>query len=187
MTKPGDRTQTYDRRFTRLVGRDKHHALYTPAVRGQGERWYDEAHEYAEALAARHHVSLEVACAIISAFSPRTPWKRNKELADLFLEGKPTPGLSRNRESAERATVIAFDALTGRKTNAFARNIYGDDTVVTVDVWMARAAGLDPDKKITPKQYREISRAVINMARRHRVSPPAMQAIIWIMVRGSAA
>ena len=185
MTKPGDRTQTYERRLTKLVGRDKHHALYTPSVRQQGCTWYDETLAYAEQLAATHHVSLEVACAVLSAFSPRTPWKRNKQLAALFLEGNPTPGLPRNREAAEKATVMAFDALTGRKTNAFARNIYGDDTVVTLDVWMARAAGLDPDKKITPKQYRELSRAVINLARRHKVSPPAMQAIIWIMVRGT--
>ena len=186
MTKPGDRTQTYDRRLTRLAGRNKQHALYTAAVRQQGCTWYDEANAYAEQLAATYRVSLEVACAVISAFSPRTPWKRNKKLAALFLEGNPTPGLQRNREAAEKATVMAFDALTGQKTNAFARNIYGDDSVVTLDVWMARAAGLDPDKKITPKKYRELSRAVINLARRHKVSPPAMQAIIWIVVRGSA-
>jgi hypothetical protein len=87
---------------------------------------------------------------------------------------------------AEAAKVAGFDALKGQKTNAFARAIAGDTDAVVIDVWMMRAAhahGDSPNKT----QYREVSEAVRIVAAEFGLTPRTAQALIWIIVRGSAA
>jgi hypothetical protein len=87
---------------------------------------------------------------------------------------------------AEAAKVSGFDALKGAKTNAFARAIAGDPNAVVIDVWMMRAAmahGDSPNKT----QYREISEAVRIVAAEFGLTPRTAQALIWIIVRGSAS
>ena len=87
---------------------------------------------------------------------------------------------------AEAAKVSGFDALRGLKTNAFARAIAGDTDAVVIDVWMMRAAGMDNDSP-TKGQYREISDAVRIVTAEFGITPRTAQALIWIIVRGSAA
>jgi hypothetical protein len=87
---------------------------------------------------------------------------------------------------AQASLHLGFDALRGPKTNAFARAIAGDENAVVVDVWMMRAAqaGVDNPNKT---QYAEISQAIKRVANLYKMTPRTTQALIWILVRGSAS
>lgn len=148
--------------------------------------WYFEAQEVAEDVAEILGLSLEHGAAIVSAFSPRERWASNVAKAYAFANGKPVTGLTNNLRMAEAAKVSGFDALKGLKTNAFARAIAGDSDAVVIDVWMMRAAGMDTDSP-NKGQYRKISSAVREVAEEFGLSPRTAQALIWIIVRGSAA
>jgi thermostable 8-oxoguanine DNA glycosylase len=85
---------------------------------------------------------------------------------------------------ANNAMAFGYDALKGPKTNAFARAIAGDENAVVIDVWMLRAVGIEK-KSPTQTQYKEMASAVTKVANEFGMTPRAMQALIWIIVRGS--
>lgn len=177
-------TKTTARTYVRRMQRILDAAPITEREVEAAAQWYPMAGQYAAELAGRHGLTLEAAACVISAFSPRVTWQRNVELARLFCEGEATPGLSNSRLAAEKAVMHGFDALTGPKTNAFARAIAGDEEAVVIDTWMCKAAGLDRDAPSTV-QYRNIAQAVRTLARRHGLAPSTMQALLWGRVRGS--
>lgn len=170
----------YERAFARVI---RGHTAYDVV---QATRWYEDAERYCQYLAVQYGVTLEQACGVMSAFSPRVHWSRNKVLAELYLDGEPTPGLRNSRRAADAVMVHGIDALRGLKTHAFARNMYGDTDAVTIDVHMVRAAGIDDRDAPTIVQYREMSVAVRRLARKHRMQPRDMQALVWIKQRGRA-
>lgn len=88
---------------------------------------------------------------------------------------------------AYAAMTLGFDALNGRKTNAFARNIAGDKDAVTIDVWMIRAAGMDAAKGVNDTEYRILAEVVKELAADRNMYPATAQALIWIIVRGNHA
>ena len=151
----------------------------------QASVWYHEAQEVAEDVAEILGASLEVGASVVSAFSPRERWSKNVQKAYAFAHGKPVTGLSNNLRMAQAALTDGFDALRGLKTNAFARAIAGDSDAVVIDVWMMRAAGMDRNDP-TKTQYAAISNAVRRVANDHGLTPRTAQALIWIIVRGSA-
>jgi hypothetical protein len=148
--------------------------------------WYFEAQEVAEDVAENMGASLEIGASIVAAFSPRERWSTNVAKALAFSMNKPVSGLSNNLRMAQNAMSYGFDALKGQKTNAFARAIAGDTDAVVIDVWMMRAAGMPTDSP-NKSQYREVSQAVRNVAAEFGITPRTAQALIWIIVRGSAA
>jgi hypothetical protein len=148
--------------------------------------WYFEAQEVAEDVAENLGASLEIGASVVSAFSPRERWSSNVAKALAFSQGKPVACLGNNLRMAEAAKVAGFDALKGLKTNAFARAIAGDTDAVVIDVWMMRAAGMPTDSP-NKTQYREVSEAVRNVAAEFGITPRTAQALIWIIVRGSAS
>lgn len=162
-------------------------ALIEDATLGQVEeasKWYLDAERVAEEVARNLDTTLEIGASVVSAFSPRERWASNIEKAVAFSLGRHVTGLSNNIKMAKASIVAGFDALNGRKTNAFARAIAGDENAVVVDVWMARAAGLEVDNP-NKTQYTEISQAVKQVAYQYKLTPRTTQALIWIMVRGS--
>lgn len=148
--------------------------------------WYFEAQEVAEDVAENLGTTLEVGASVVSAFSPRERWASNVAKALAFSQGKPVAGLSNNLRMAQSALVDGFDALSGLKTNAFARAIAGDSDAVVIDVWMCRAANLGTDSP-NKSQYNALAAAVTEVARELGMTPRTVQALIWIIVRGSAA
>lgn len=171
---------TYAARFRDLI---------MQATLGQVESasvWYLEAQNVAEDIANIMGVSLEVGASIVSAFSPRERWASNVSKAYAFANGLPVSGLTNNLNMANAAKVSGFDALKGQKTNAFARAIAGDSDAIVIDVWMCRAANLGTDSP-NKGQYRELSEAVTIVANEFGLTPRTAQALIWIIVRGSAA
>jgi len=148
--------------------------------------WYHEAQEVAEDVAENLATTLEVGAAVVSAFSPRERWASNIAKALAFSQGKPVTGLSNNLRMAEAALSDGFAALSGPKTNAFARAIAGDTDAVVIDVWMCRAANLGTDSP-NKSQYNALAAAVAEVAREFGMTPRTVQALIWIIVRGGAA
>ena len=162
--------------------------LVMQATPGQIEAasvWYFEAQEVAEDVAELLGKSLEVGASVVSAFSPRERWASNVAKAYAFASGKPVKGLSNNLTMANNSLELGFSALKGLKTNAFARAIAGDSNAVVIDVWMCRAANIATDSP-NKGQYRELSEAVNIVAKEFGLTPRTTQALIWIIIRGSA-
>lgn len=151
----------------------------------QASKWYLDAETVAREVATNLDVTLEVGATIVSAFSPRERWARNVTNAIKFSLGENVVALGNNIRMANAAFELGFDALKGQKTNAFAKAIAGNEDAVVIDVWMLRAVGIE---KKTPNQsgYNELAKAVTTVAVEYGMTPRAMQALIWIVVRGSA-
>jgi hypothetical protein len=152
----------------------------------QATKWYLDAETIAREVSTNLNVSLEIGATIVSAFSPRERWSRNVSNAIKFSLGKELTGvLGNNIRMANAGLTLGFEALKGSKTNAFAKAIAGNENAVVIDVWMLRALGIE---KKTPSQsiYNEMANAVTAVAKAHGMTPRAMQALIWIVVRGSS-
>lgn len=168
----------------------------TVADREAGARWYEVARNEARDLAMNPTVgSLEYAAAILSAYSPRTTWDRNRKAARHFATTgtKYGPAMATNHERAVRAlaSTSPIAELRGPKVTRFARNIIGDETAVTVDVWAARIAlGHRPDlDKVIARTgvYDALERAYQIAAERRGETPARMQAITWVVARNGRA
>jgi len=150
------------------------------------ESWYAEAGAFAASLCAvRPMWNMEIACSVVSAFSPRVTWAHNKVKASQYAHGITPKGLRSHVVAADRCLMEGFNGLQGLKTNAFARAIAGDMDAVVVDVWMCRAAGLGKDAP-NKTEYRMIANAVRDVAASYNMQPAVMQALLWIIVRGKA-
>jgi hypothetical protein len=151
----------------------------------QASKWYMDAERVAAEVARNLDSTLEVGATVVSAFSPRERWTNNVAKAISFSLGNSIPGFKNNMVMANNAIAFGYDALKGLKTNAFARAIAGDEQAVVIDVWMLRAVGIE---KKTPNQsqYNDLANAVKKVAFDYGMTPRAMQALIWIMIRGSA-
>ena len=149
------------------------------------DAWYTEAGAFAHSLRLSTGWNMEVACSVVSAFSPRVTWAHNKAKAYQYAQGITPKGLRSHVDAADRCVVHGFDGLRGLKTNAFARAIAGDKDAVVVDVWMCRAAGLGKDAP-NRGEYRTIANAVRNVASSYNMEPATMQALLWIIIRGKA-
>ena len=158
----------------------------------QATQWYADAeavaHEIVDIYKTRGmDVSLEQAASIVSAFSPRQRWSTNVRQALRFAHGDDTMRcLPNNLKMAQRALEIGFDALNGKKTNSFARNIAGDENAITIDIWMMRSAGLTKDSP-NKTDYSQLSEAIEKISQETAMTPRTIQALIWVVYRGSAA
>jgi thermostable 8-oxoguanine DNA glycosylase len=157
----------------------------TPGQIETAAKWYLDAERVAEKVSENLGIALENGASVVSAFSPRERWTTNVAKAVAFSLGEEVTGLSNNLKMARASIVLGFDALRGRKTNAFARAIAGDEQAVVVDVWMMRASGIGVDNP-NKTQYTDISEAITTVANEFGLTPRTTQALIWIMVRGSA-
>lgn len=152
----------------------------------QAATWYADAHDIARSLAFDTGHGIDKTASVISAFSPRVHWHRNVQLATDFLHGRDVAALGASINNANRALTMGFDALKGLKTNAFARNIAGDLSAVTIDTWMIKAAGMPGTRGINKTQYGVLANAVTDLAAEYGIAPAQLQALIWIVVRGRA-
>ena len=159
-------------------------SLLSSQTRYEGSVWYHTAQVVAgELVTIRPEWSMEVAASVLSAFSPREKWARNCDMARRFARGEPTPCLGMSIRNAHNAERQGFNALKGRKTNAFARAIAGDDDAVVIDTWMLKPLGL---RSVTPKQYDMIASVITSLAKEVGMTPRDLQAALWIHIRGSA-
>lgn len=177
-------TRTVTERIMRVFAR----ATEDDILAGKG--WYSEAQGVARELAEEAGMSVTAAAAVIAHLSPRCPWERNITMARELVRTGDTKGLRGNIGKARRAMVADDPWSTfgnGPKTKAFAANIIGDDHAVTVDVWAARIAGITEEQLGLVGIYEAVSHAYRLAAKRVGITPAQMQAITWVVIRGSAA
>jgi hypothetical protein len=168
-------------------------ATYRQATLDQrmaGRGWYRLAYDICHDIArASGHAPVNVAAAM-AHLSPRTKWDLNIfRTWELCMTGTTT-GLSRSVANAQRALVSDEPSLTfgpsAHKTRAFYGNIIGALTPVTVDVWAARVAGVPDADLSSGRVYSDISLAYKWAAAGADEYPAHMQAITWVVARGSA-
>lgn len=158
-----------------------------------GAAWYTAGRRYAQQLAREFGVSDRRAAGIIAALSPRMQWGANKNAARAVLDaatsGKACPllglGLSRQRAWRIANGERPLDVLRGPKTRAFYRNLCGDLSHVTVDIWAVRAAGLTTHP--TEHTYPLVAAAYRAVADIVQAPPAIVQAVTWCAIRGKAA
>lgn len=170
-------------KYTKVYSEIAQRATYAQIE--QASKWYLDAERVAEEVARNLNTTLEVGATVVSAFSPRERWTRNVSNAIKFSLGEEVTALGNNIRMANNGLTMGFKALNGPKTNAFAKAIAGDENAVVIDVWMLRALGIEK-KSPTQSQYKEMASAVTTVANKFGMTPRAMQALIWIIVRGSA-
>ena len=155
-------------------------------TRFAGGMWYDGAHRTVTDIARDYGVTVWQSAGVMAALSPRVHWVRNVNMTHDYFSTGQISGLSRSKRTADAVMLNGIDALEGRKTNAFAHNLAGDYSKVTIDMWMVIAAGMNPDRKISAKDYAALSGIVTRLAHRNYLTPAQAQATIWVAVRGRA-
>ena len=159
----------------------------TPSDIEAGAVWYRDAQILAADLAGESIYDIEETAGIIAALSPRTFWSRNVVAAVAAVRGREKPSgiIGRNWDTAQRIVdgEPADKVLRGPKTRAFAANIAGDTSRVTVDIWALRAVGLDETALSRKGIYEAIELAYQRAAAILGVEPATCQATAWVVTR----
>jgi len=165
----------------------------TDAMRIAGELWYQEANEECRTLALEFGIRHAQAIGIVAALSPNMRWERNVLAAREMLQGnmRVTYPANVGKACGILADRDPMDVLGGNKVRSFYQNILsgGYDEAVTVDGHASNIArGIrQPIARttVTNRQYGIIARAYRNAATRRNLTPPAMQATVWLAWRAS--
>lgn len=166
-----------------------------------GLNWY--SHAQLEIQEAMPDVPLIQAAALVASVSPRMPWERNIEAAQVIYKAAKA-GLApdnvkvctfnANKRLAFQIAVLdktadrAIDYLKGPKTKAFACNLAGDYSQVTVDghalnIAMSTSNSLDNTPSIGGKQYHYVAGLYQEAAIEISIEPAQLQAITWLTYR----
>lgn len=132
---------------------------------------------------------------LLAATSPRSQVKKNWRIADAIL---------RAYENRQAKPEKFFDALTskavlpshlnniiralqrrklsGDKVTRFAKNLRGNRSVVTIDVWICKAYGIG-HKGLTTKLYKRLEKKIQADAKRQGLDAASWQAVLWYAAR----
>ena len=163
----------------------------TEADREAGRDWYGDGEPIIANLADETGYTREHVAAVVSHLSPRTTWTRNVYGATMLVTTGTAPTcIGANVDRARKAleSDAPLETFGGPKTRRFARNLLGDRSVVTVDVWAARVAfgdlPVDPEAALSRVGvYDAVEHAYILAGRRLGVDPVTVQATTWIVAR----
>ena len=184
--KVGLTTETVVKRILRTLDKATNLNIF------DGMHWYDEAKDLIGNLAYHSdYTTDQVACAM-AHLSPRLRWNQNVAAVSLLVKKgvAPTYVMSgpagRAMRALEAADPFATFGKKAKKTQSFARNVNGDSNAVTVDVWIARVVGISESQLKLVGVYEAVAHAYRIAAKRRGFDPAVLQAITWIVVRGSA-
>jgi len=174
----------------------------------RGAQWYPDGNVTVRDLAKVGGISEERAAIVVAHLSPQTGWQRNVIGAyGLVLDDHAPHCINRNVMRA-RMSLHADDPWStfgaeAWKTLRFARNLLGDTSVVTVDIWATRIAfGMGwgkqwrTDKAYDAKLdlylgrvgvYEAVEHAYKLVGRRSGICPTVVQATTWIVARNGRA
>lgn len=173
------------------------HATYTvadPAALEAGAAWYASGRREARRLARLGPPGFGPvrAAAVLAALSPRAQWSVNLRWAERLITsyGAAEPPAVSMRGHRAKAWRILHGAdpdreLSGPKVRAFWRNLCGDAEPVTVDVWAARAAGLDERELARRGSYERVAEAYRAVAADVGLAPCDLQGAVWMGIRGA--
>lgn len=173
----------------------------------QGERWYYQANQIAEAIAQKHGVPVQQAAAVIAALSPNNKWERNCKDAENIIAAFVAGGIKQAADvkvctyGANKAKALRildtlddneYDAiLNGRKVVAFYHCIMLEDHYVVIDghaysIWVGERLTMKQVPSIGKKLYAAIvddyidAAGVINAMHGCDYSAAQVQAITWV-------
>lgn len=157
-----------------------------------GEYWYAEGRDMALEVGDGDEV---LGAAVIAILSPRRAWRDNVALAYAWSRGETVRTMGDQVRKLERVrNGEDLDGIVGGpKVRSFWRNLAGDASAVTVDIWALRAALASDDvtdddygKLASAGRYDLVAQAYRIVAARYGEAPSTTQAIVWIVTRGSA-
>jgi hypothetical protein len=170
------------------------YAQATPAELRDGLGWYTRARRDLTRAALAAGCDPLAGPIVAAILSPRSPWSVNLAGAlalladpDAVTRGAILPRSLAVARAYRRGKLTIDAALTGPKVRAFARNLAGDLEAVTVDVWATRAAlGRDADLARCGCDHAALGAAYRDAAAVAGITPAAMQAVAWVVVRRQA-
>lgn len=180
----------------------RHYRAASEAQRAIGIGWYPTARRECGVLDI---VNPSRAAGVVAALSPRTQWATNLRQAARIIAAADSGMATAPSVSTIPRTTQAWriangddplDVLGGPKVRSFYRNLTGDDSAVTVDVWATYGAtGLLGDDGVRylarsgnydalADAYRHSALLVNRTVPELAIAPSALQATIWTVVRG---
>ena len=169
----------------------------TAAEIADGKLWYSEANTFANDLATKYGVSVEIAAGVISSLSPGVDWERNKAEAIQVLDGNKSHKFGTYGQNVRKAFEISKAGLhvniaalfPSNKTFNFYHNIINpaDANFVTIDRHALSVAlgSVRADKSITNVEYRELAAAYCKAAKKANLLPCEVQSVTWVLWRTS--
>ncbi len=152
--------------------------------------WYTDSTKLIKELYGKNW---QLFCNILAATSPRQSVKKNWKLSDSLLkayldrDAKPEAWAKIISDLMPAHLINVIRALQGRpikgpKVSRFAENLKGNLDVVTIDVWICKAYGIE-HKRLTSRVYEQLESKIIKEAIAANVKPANYQALIWYCIR----
>lgn len=142
--------------------------------------WYADSRIVIEKLFG---VDADLFCDILAATSPRKQVAANWNVSQRIYEAHKN-----GQEFSERGLMpchignvrraLSGEPLSGNKISAFAANLKGDLSQVTIDIWTLRYFKIDK-QKLTDKQYGILAEKIKRIACRLKLQPAVYQSKIW--------
>ena len=163
--------------------------------RRHGLQWYKNAHKFCRVLGESTGYSTETVAGILAALSPQLAWGDNLLGCLSLVKTEVIPAnlniYPANIDKAHRilAGESPLAVLGGHKVRAFYCNVLKPihSRQVTIDTHTARVAfntlELPPQWVFTPKGNRILQQGYRLAARRRRMLPLRLQAIVWLVMR----
>lgn len=138
-------------------------------------------------MADSSDLSVASVTGIVAALSPQKQWGANLDSARSAVLGE-WDHVSQTGANVDKAFRIAqgerpVDILSGPKVRAFYRALMGDKDAAVIDTWMIQAAQWHRDG-VSRNQYALLAQALTECALIVGVHTVAIQATIWLAVRG---
>ena len=151
--------------------------------------WYEDANKL---IVREYGDDADFFCKLLAATSPRKQvkanWKMAAEVYRLYKNRSHNPkafgdylGTLMPAHLINVLRTFAGKPLSGLKVNAFYRNLAGDLSVVTIDMWIIKAYGLK--KSLTELQYKRLTDKITAEAEQCGLLPAQYQALIWTAAR----
>lgn len=169
----------------------------TEDQRDSGRRWYVMAGHMTRTIAAEFGRDPRTVAVVISALSPRNPWRWNVADAYNFVaasrDGRPMPSATTFHRNSRHAWAALQSDTEGvapwvseaPKVRSFVNAITGDLTAVVVDAWALRVA-TDGQLDYVGRRdeaYRRVAEAYTLAAEAAGEHARDMQAITWLVAQ----